>query len=75
MKLITQIYREFKRDNIMFKNNSEKIFLTLMVIMAIVLFFSISGCAMLDKLRGGVNPHADVLIEVPVVDNVEDIRG
>ena len=41
--------------------------------MAIVLFFSISGCAMLDKLRGGVNPHADVLIEVPQV--TEDIRG
>jgi hypothetical protein len=46
-----------------------------MAIMAIVLFFTLSGCAMLDKLRGGVNPHADVLIEVPVVDNVEDIRG
>ena len=75
MKLITQIYREFKRDNIMFKNNSEKIFLILMAIMAIVLFFTLSGCAMLDKLRGGVNPHADTLIEVPVVDNVEDIRG
>ena len=63
----------------MFKTNSEKVFLTLMLIMAIVLFFSISGCAMLDKLRGGVNPHADVLIEVPVVDqssqdNVEDIK-
>ena len=46
-----------------------------MAIMAIVLFFSISGCAMLDKMRGGVSPHTDMLIEVPVVDNVEDIRG
>ena len=59
----------------MFKTNSEKVFLTLMLIMAIVLFFSISGCAFLDKMRGGVSPHTDVLIEVPVVDNVEDIRG
>ena len=80
MKLITQIYREFKRDNIMFKNNSEKIFLILMAIIAITLFFTLSGCAMLDKLRGGVSPHTDVLIDstvidVPVVDNTEDIRG
>ena len=78
MKLITQIYREFKRDNIMFKNNSEKIFLVLMAIMAIALFFTLSGCALLDKMRGGVSPHADVfidstVIEVPVVDNTEDI--
>ena len=62
----------------MFKNNSEKIFLILMAIIAITLFFTLSGCAMLDKLRGGVSPHADVLIDstvidVPVVDNVEDI--
>ena len=75
MKLITQIYREFKRDNIMFKNNSEKIFLILMAIMAIALFFTLSGCAVLDKLRGGVSPHTDVLIDVPIVDNTEDIRG
>ena len=33
----------------------------------------LSSCALLDKLRGGVSPHADVFIEVPVVDNVEDI--
>ena len=83
MKLITQIYREFKRDNIMFKNNSEKIFLILMAIMAITLFFTISGCALLDKMRIPTNVP-DVFIEVPVVDNVtvpvptegiEDIRG
>ena len=33
----------------------------------------LSSCALLDKLRGGNNPHADVLIEVPQV--TEDIRG
>jgi len=35
----------------------------------------LSSCALLDKMRGGVSPHADVfmLIEVPVV--TEDIRG
>ena len=33
----------------------------------------LSSCALLDKLRGGVNTHSDVLIEVPVV--TEDIRG
>ena len=33
----------------------------------------LSSCALLDRLRGGVNPHADVLIEVPTV--TEDIRG
>ena len=33
----------------------------------------LSSCALLDRLRGGVNPHADVLIEVPVA--TEDIRG
>ena len=59
----------------MFKTNSEKVFLTLMAIMAIALFFTISGCALLDKMRGGISPHSDMLIEVPVVDNVEDIRG
>ena len=35
----------------------------------------LSSCALLDRLRGGNNPHADVLIEVPVVEGVEDIRG
>ena len=33
----------------------------------------LSSCALLDKLRGGNNPHADVLIEVPQV--TEEIRG
>ena len=59
----------------MFKTNSEKVFLTLMAIMAIALFFSLTGCALLDKLRGGVSPHTDYLIEVPVVEGIEDIRG
>ena len=62
----------------MFKTNSEKVFLILMAIMAIVLFFSISGCALLDKMRIPTNVP-DMLITVPVVDqssqdNVEDIR-
>ena len=59
----------------MFKTNSEKVFLVVMLVMAIVLFGALSGCALLDKLRGGISPHTDYLIEVPVVDNVEDIRG
>ena len=59
----------------MFKTNSEKVFLTLMAIMAIALFFSLTGCALLDKLRGAANPHSEMLIEVPVVEGVEDIRG
>ena len=62
----------------MFKNNSEKVFLILMAIMAIVLFFSISGGALLDKMRIPTNVP-DMLITVPVVDqssqdNVEDIK-
>ena len=58
----------------MFKTNSEKVFLTLMAIMAIVLFFTISGCALLDKMRmnSGV---PDILIVVPDVIDGEDIRG
>ena len=59
----------------MFKTNSEKVFLTVMVIMSVVLFASLSGCALLDKLRGGVSPHTDYLIEVPVVEDIEDVRG
>ena len=35
----------------------------------------LSSCALLDKLRGGVSPHTDILVEVPVVEGVEDIRG
>ena len=57
----------------MFKTNSEKVFLAVMVIMSVVLFASLSGCALLDKLRGGVSPHTDMLIEVPTV--TDDIRG
>ena len=45
----------------------------LLTILTITLL--LSSCALLDRLRGGNNPHADVLIEVPVVDNTEDIRG
>ena len=59
----------------MFKTNSEKVFLGVMLVMAVVLFASLSGCALLDKLRGGISPHTDYLIEVPVVEGVEDIRG
>ena len=51
---------------------TERVFLVLLLIMMIVL---LSGCALLDKLRGGVSPHTDYLIEVPVVEDVEDIRG
>ena len=43
----------------------------LIVLVAILL----SSCALLDKLRGVANPHSEILIEVPVVDNTEDIRG
>ena len=35
----------------------------------------LSSCALLDKLRGGVSPHTDYLIEVPVVEGIEDVRG
>ena len=59
----------------MFKTNSEKVFLGVMLVMAVVLFASLSGCALLDKLRGVANPHTEMLIEVPVVEGVEDIRG
>ena len=59
----------------MFKTNSEKVFLVVMVIMSIVLFGSLTGCALLDKLRGVANPHSEILIEVPVVEGIEDIRG
>ena len=45
--------------------------LTTLLLVTIML----SSCALLDKLRGGINPHADVFIEVPVVEGVEDIRG
>ena len=49
---------------------SERIFLIILVIMMVVL---LSSCALLDKLRGKANPHAEMLIEVPIV--TEDVRG
>ena len=51
---------------------SERVFLIVMAIMLVVL---LSSCAFLDKMRGGISPHTDMLIEVPIVDNVEDVRG
>ena len=51
---------------------SERVFLIVLLIMMVVL---LSGCALLDKLRGGVSPHTDYLIEVPVVEDIEDVRG
>ena len=56
---------------------------TINILLIFALVFWLSSCALLDKLRGGVNPHADVLITVPVVDKeilevpvvTEDIRG
>ena len=59
----------------MFKTNSEKVFLAVMLIISIVAFGSLTGCALLDKLRGVANPHSEMLIEVPVVEGIEDIRG
>ena len=49
---------------------TERVFLTLMAIMLVVL---LSSCAFFDRLRGVANPHAEMLIEVPIV--TEDIRG
>ena len=43
----------------------------LLTILTITLL--LSSCALLDKLRGKANPHAEMLIEVPVV--TDDIRG
>ena len=50
---------------------SERIFFIIMVIIAIILFFSLSSCSMLNKLRGDVSPHANTPIEGPQV--TEDI--
>ena len=63
----------------MFKTNSEKVFLVVMLVMAVVLFGALSGCTLLDKLRG--NHHVDGLIippntlEVETPTTVEDVRG
>ena len=43
---------------------SERIFFSLMVIMAIVLFFSLTSCALLDKIRTPVIVD-DILITTP----------
>ena len=43
----------------------------LLTILTITLL--LSSCALLDKLRGGVSPHTDMLVIPPVV--TEDIRG
>lgn len=42
----------------------------LLIILTVLM---ISSCALLDKLRGVANPHAEILIEVPTV--TEDVRG
>ena len=57
----------------MFKTNSEKVFLAAMLVISIIAFGSLSGCALLDKLRGVANPHAEIVIETPTT--VEDVRG
>ena len=49
---------------------SERIFFSLMVIMAIVLFFSLSSCAILDKMRIPTNAP-DVFMTTPIVDTVD----
>ena len=49
---------------------SEKIFFSLMVIMAIVLLFSLSSCAILDKMRIPTNVP-DVFMTTPIVDTVD----
>ena len=46
--------------------------LSTMAIMVIALF-ALSSCSLLDKLRGGVSPHADYVVETPTT--VEDVRG
>ena len=56
----------------MFKTNSEKVFLAAMLVISIVAFGSLTGCAMLDKLRGN-HGVPDMLVIPPVV--TEDIRG
>ena len=48
----------------------ERVFLILLLAAILIL---LSSCALLDKLKGKANPHAEMLIEVPVV--TEDIRG
>ena len=49
---------------------SERIFFAIMVIMAIVLLFSLSSCAILDKMRIPTSVP-DVFITTPIVDTVD----
>ena len=49
---------------------AERVFLIVMLVMIVLV---LSSCALLDKLRGVANPHAEILIEVPVI--TEDVRG
>ena len=57
---------------------SERVFLIIMAIMLVVL---LSSCTLLDKLRGGINPHSDNLVippntlEVETPTASEDVRG
>ena len=44
-------------------------------LLIILTAITLSSCAILDKLRGGVSPHANYVVDVPVIDNVEDVRG
>ena len=61
----------------MFKTNSEKVFLAVMLVISIVAFGSLTGCAWL----GIKNPHTEGLtippkiIEVETPTTVEDVRG
>ena len=54
---------------------SERVFLIIMLVMIVVL---LSGCAMLEKLRGNLGVP-DMLTTVPVIietpTTVEDVRG
>ena len=43
------------------------------LITIILITLLLSSCALLDKLRGGVSPHSEMLIEVPVV--TDEVRG
>ena len=44
-------------------------------LLIILTAITLSSCAILDRLRGGVSPHTDYVVDVPVVEGVEDIRG
>ena len=42
-------------------------------LLIILCAITLSSCALLDKLRGGVSPHTDYVVETPTT--VEDVRG